>query len=194
VVRGFAQAEVQGGDSNTWQAYELRVVADVAPKTAKFKVGDIVGRADGYMPEQRMRIIEVVNNDNFTVEWLAAGNGSTHRWRAHEFELVTPASTIAIVCLIENGQPKPATPPFVHTSVDGAATEAKRLAGVHKGQQFGVFALTGEVAFVEKTYEHEWQRQAADGRTFAAALTLNRQVGINHDAALSLACDFARAA
>ncbi|RVO41329.1 hypothetical protein CN093_08675 [Sinorhizobium meliloti] len=57
----------------------------------KFKVGDIVKRSGNYAPHQRMRVVEVVNPDSFTVEWLDGGPGSTHGWRAYELELATVA-------------------------------------------------------------------------------------------------------
>lgn len=54
-----------------------------------------------------------------------------------------PATTTqpAIVCLIENGQPKPATRPFVHANRGAASAEAARLANVNRGQEFGVYVL-----------------------------------------------------
>ncbi|MBZ9922412.1 hypothetical protein LB579_32630, partial [Mesorhizobium sp. BR1-1-7] len=82
-------------------------------------------------------------------------------------DIVRKHSGTAIVCLLENGQPKPSTLPFVHSSRSAAATEANRLAGVHKGKEFGVYECV-DVKKVEKTYEHEWQRLAAGGSKIPA--------------------------
>jgi len=86
--------------------------------------------------------------------------------------------TPSIVCLIENGQPLPASRPYVHATTESAATEAKRMAGIHKGQEFGVFALTGETEKVAKAYAHEWQRLAANDDFEGAASALASQTGI----------------
>lgn len=88
----------------------------------------------------------------------------------------------AIVALIEDGQPKPATRPFVHDSVEAATAEAERLAAKHKGQEFGVYELV-HTAKEAKVYEHEWQRLAADGHYFSAANMLTKSSGISYDAA-----------
>ncbi len=52
-----------------------------------------------------------------------------------------PASTPAIVALIEGGQPKPSDHPKVHKSEQAATDEAERLAVKYPGQKFGVFVL-----------------------------------------------------
>lgn len=52
-----------------------------------------------------------------------------------------PASTPAIVALIEGGQPKPSEQPKVHKSEQAATDEAERLAVKYPGQKFGVFVL-----------------------------------------------------
>ena len=83
----------------------------------------------------------------------------------------------AIVCLLENGKPKPATEPFVHGDAKTASTEASRLANVHKGKEFGVYTL-GEVRKVEKTFEHEWQRLAYGGRKIEAIRELRGKTGL----------------
>ncbi|QIG68689.1 hypothetical protein EVB67_039 [Rhizobium phage RHph_TM3_3_14B] len=139
---------------------------DAAPTGPKFKVGDVVKRSGNFAPpHHRLRITEVINDDDYTAEWLVGGPGSTHNWRAYEFELITPP---AIVALIENGQPKPATRPFVHATEEAAKREADRLAGVHKGQQFGVYVLTTTSQEAAPVYKHEWQRLAAKGEKIAA--------------------------
>ena len=56
----------------------------------------------------------------------------------------------AIVALIEDGQPLPATNPKVHRNKGRALTEADRLAVKYPNQQFGVFELVAKrVASVE---------------------------------------------
>lgn len=100
------------------------------------------------------------------------GPGSIDNWRGYEFELVSPAPTNpAIVCLIENGQPKPSTYPHVHSDEGAASKEASRLASVHKGQKFGVYVLTQTVS-EEKVYAHEWQRLAIKGDKIPAIKAL----------------------
>lgn len=58
---------------------------------SKFKVGDIVKRAHGWAPGRLMRVTEVISDDDFTVEWLDGGRGSTHHWHAYELELAQPS-------------------------------------------------------------------------------------------------------
>ena len=100
-------------------------------------------------------------------------------WRPGSyFRLVSPAPATAIVALIEDGQPKPATRPYVHATEASASTEAKRLAGLHKGKQFGVFVLTTAAEEAKPTYSHEWQRLAADGQKIAAIKELRSLTGM----------------
>lgn len=99
-------------------------------------------------------------------------------------DIVRKHSGTAIVCLIENGQPKPSTLPFVHLNKDAAATEANRLAGIHQGKEFGVYACV-DVAKVERVYEHEWQRLAARGSKIPAIKALRDMAGIDLAAAKS---------
>ncbi len=93
-------------------------------------------------------------------------------------ELASPTAANAIVCLIKNGQPKPAAIPHVHDTVEAARVEATRLANKYKGDKFGVYVLNGEPAFVEKTYIHEWQRQAVNGNKIGAIRELRERTGI----------------
>lgn len=83
----------------------------------------------------------------------------------------------AIVAVLENGQPRPATRPYVHATASAAETEASRLARTNPGKEFGVYTL-GTVAKVEKTYDHEWQWLAAGGDTKEAARKLKEAAGI----------------
>jgi hypothetical protein len=89
-----------------------------------------------------------------------------------------PVAKPAIVALIENGQPKPSTLPFVHANETLAAKEAARLAGVHKGQEFGVYVLTQKVSEPAPSYKHEWQRFAAKGEKLSAIKELRSVTGL----------------
>lgn len=97
--------------------------------------------------------------------------------RLVDLELIQPtATTRSIVCLIENGQPKPADQPHVHTTRSDAEREATRLAGKHKGKEFGVFELVTTKREAAPVYAHEWQRLAAEGRRIDA-IKLYRETG-----------------
>jgi len=218
----------------------------------KFKVGDIVKRTGNGLTHQRLRITEVINDNNYTAEWVVGGPGSTRGWKAHEFELAdqpkfkvgdlvrntqvpeagvgvvesvkpeggyavnykdtwyrvchdtdetmvaasaTPVatSTPAIVALIENGQPKPADRPHVHPSRGAACNEADRLARKYPGKEFGVYELVDTRQVAKPTYQHEWQRLAADGRFFGA-LTELRNLGVAGSGAYRIVADFMKAA
>ena len=91
---------------------------------------------------------------------------------------VEPVAKPAIVALIENGQPKPSVAPFVHANETLAAKEATRLAGVHKGQEFGVYVLTQKVSEPAPSYKHEWQRFAAKGEKISAIKELRSVTGL----------------
>ncbi|MBY3263835.1 hypothetical protein HFO15_19605 [Rhizobium laguerreae] len=109
---------------------------------AKFKVGDRVRAKETSGGRSILIGDEVVltSVDGDYVKFENPRNGRTDGWQAYRFELVTP-STPAIVALIENGKPKPATRPVVHASQEAATAEAGRLALLHPGQEFGVFVL-----------------------------------------------------
>lgn len=96
---------------------------------------------------------------------------------------VEPVAKPAIVALIESGQPKPSVLPFVHANETLAAKEAKRLAGVHKGQEFGVYMLTQKVSEPAPSYKHEWQRFAAKGEKISAIKELRSVTGLGLRAA-----------
>ncbi|MEB2845889.1 hypothetical protein [Endobacterium cereale] len=162
--------EPKAGNDNGGVANLIGKSKTVQVTRPKFKVGDIVRRSNNYSLGRQLRIKEVINDDNYTAVWTDGGPGSTHGWRAHEFELVTPTPTTnpAIVCLIENGQPKPSTTPHIHADEAKAGKEAARLAGVYKGKEFGVFVLTSSTSQPAPVYKHEWQRQAAAGNKIGA--------------------------
>jgi hypothetical protein len=145
----------------------------VAASKPKFKVGDRVRSVEN--GRTRGLIGEVIDFDGSIVPYLIRFDGFTeghgasdNEWWLQASEVDVPTSITAIVALIEDGQPKPATRPYVHTSEEAAATEAKRLAGIHKGKQFGVFVLTTTAEEAKPAYRHEWQRLAADGQKIAA--------------------------
>jgi len=103
----------------------------------------------------------------------------------NDFELAAAPSP-AIVAVIEKCQPLPATRPYVHADRTAAETEAKRLAGIHKGKEFGVYEYVSSVKFAEKfekTYEHEWQRLAAGGERITAICKLRDAAGLHYDTA-----------
>src|SRR5690606_8250756 len=88
--------------------------------------------------------------------------------------------TPAIVCLVENGQPKPSTCPQVHPGHDAASTEAARLANAYPGKEFAVYEYkrSAKVEVVRHTYDHEWQRLAAKGEKIAAIKELRSITGL----------------
>lgn len=94
-----------------------------------------------------------------------------------------PVAKPAIVALIESGQPKPSAAPHVHANETLAAKEAARLAGVHKGQEFGVYVLTQKASEPAPSYKHEWQRFAAKGEKTSAIKELRSVTGLGLRAA-----------
>ncbi len=117
----------------------------------KFKVGDRVKVTTSRHGESQLGKTGVVINDNYrggdlTIEIrydTPMPSGLDHnQYSVSDLELVAaPASTPAIVALIENGTAKPSTRPKVHSDQASATTEAERLALEFPGQQFGVFVL-----------------------------------------------------
>lgn len=144
-----------------------------APVQPKFKVGDRVRPSHG-LSKSTATVTNVIGNQ-ISVKWNDGAIGSTNGWTAGELDLVTAP---AIVALIENGQPKPSSMPHVHATEADAAKEAARLAGKHKGQQFGVFVLTTTSQEAAPTYRHEWQRLAAKGEKIAAIKELRSITGL----------------
>jgi len=157
-------------------------VADVPVAKPKFKVGDRVlvtcNKTNGGYPIDEYIIGKVYNVTAIVADLngndAALLNGHSQYLKRNQFTLVESA----IVCLIDNSHPLPATRPRLHDSVEAADKEAARLAGVHRGQEFGVFAMTGAPHKVEKTYEHEWQRLAANGETAQARQKLQDISGL----------------
>lgn len=136
----------------------------------KFKVGDRV-RTKGW---SRFYEIGKVSDTHIWVK-LFDGTLSREATEGRDFEF-EPVPSPAIVALIENGQPLPSHRPFVHPDREAATKEARRLAGKHKGQEFGVYELVGTER-VAKVYEHEWQRLAAGGQKVAAIKEVRTATG-----------------
>lgn len=129
---------------------------------------------------------------DIVAEWPSDSDDTTNGvWRSTSFFLDVPDTTTpCIVALIENGQPKPATHPYVHPSRNKAEAEAARLARKHKGREFGVYEL---VVTKQERPEHEWQRLALDGQTINAVKKLREIAGMSLRAAKA-AVDDCRAA
>lgn len=148
----------------------------------KFKVGDRVRILDGcpYILTESQLTGEIIGRTTKTRgDWKVHldNYGSSLGFYERELSFAAPTTT-AIVALIEDGQPKPADRPYVHRTEEAAAQEAKRLAGLHKGKQFGVFVLTTTAAEAKPVYRHEWQRLAADGRKIDAIKELRSLTGM----------------
>ncbi|RWO08201.1 hypothetical protein [Mesorhizobium sp.] len=166
-----------------WQ--DAPVVAE-----AKFKVGDLVKFRDDYGTDARGKEATVIDvpPSSWGIQVRQVGNRSVSTESPSSLVpiLATTMADIvrkhasegtAIVALIENGQPKPSTLPFVHANRNAAETEATRLAGIHKGQEFGVYELV-DVKKVDRTYDQEWQRLAVGGQVIAAIKELRSNTGL----------------
>ena len=123
----------------------------------------------------------------------------TSRVTAHINNFNRP-TTPAIVCLIEDGQPKPSTYPHVHPSRGHAGDEAARLARKHPGQEFGVYELVDTRQVAKPVYQHEWQRLAVCRQTppwrrdGMAAELLMKMSGVDSETAFSAVRAFRKAA
>jgi hypothetical protein len=153
-----------------------------APKTGetkpKFKVGDRVRVVkDGYREGGGSGHTTEIGAQVTLTRWCDRFRSTTGQdFYEHEIELVAP-STPAIVCLIEHGQPKPATRPYVHADRASAEREAARLAKMNTGQEFGVYELVS-TAKEAKVHDHEWQRLAVGGEKISAIKELRSGTGL----------------
>lgn len=143
-------------------------VPQPAKAEPKFKVGDRIRH-------KRLAYVGGVTRVNsegnsVRVKW-DNGMEATDPFDSVELLVTTPP---CIVAMIEHGQPKPATRPFVHPNRDAATKEADRLAGIHKGKDFGVYELVDTRKVEAPKYEHEWQRLAVAGRKIDAIKELRR--------------------
>lgn len=158
-------------------AAQPATIANDNAAPAKFKVGDRVFAKFAEISGNGT-IIRVDDHD-VTMPYLVDIDGKTSIWCYAEDVTGQQAPTpTAIVALIEDGQPKPSARPFVHATVESATTEASRLAGKHKGQQFGVYVLTTTSQEAAPTYKHEWQRLAAKGEKINAIKELRAVTGM----------------
>lgn len=153
----------------------------------KFKVGDRVTLARSFSGAANVGSTATVGPkgmyDTFVdVVWDKNGL-SNGQWDGgyypsyFDLALDTPSNP-AIVCLIEDGQPKPSRYPHVHADEGAASKEAARLASVYKGQKFGVYVLTQTVS-EEKIYAHEWQNLAANGNKIGAIKALRELASLD---------------
>lgn len=172
------------------------VVLELPACKPKFKVGDRVVATRTYADITAGTEYEVVEVDEYDegMPVRVVDNVGDRYWLYDDaFRIVAPATT-AIVCKIDNGQPLPASRPAVHATVEAADAEAKRLANLHAGHEFGVYALTGATHKVARVYEHEWQRLAADGHDNAAAAKLMKLAVIGAGPAVTAVRSFIAAA
>ncbi|MEV4606153.1 hypothetical protein MRBLMR1_001093 [Neorhizobium sp. LMR1-1-1.1] len=117
---------------------------DNAAAKPKFKVGDRVRIVRARLSHKKPHIGDefVIQRETYKVDGEKTWGGEgAHGCVWLESELELAPSTLAIVALIENGQPKPATKPKIHADQASATAEAERLALAYPGQQFGVFIL-----------------------------------------------------
>ncbi|KEA07517.1 hypothetical protein [Rhizobium rhizogenes] len=139
----FIKGEVSQLDIiSLWQD-EPAVVATVTNTTPpKFKVGNRVRFKNTYLSKQ-VRGVEatVIAINPWGVQIDSGSTIGVSTENPQSIELIPDPQPSAIVALIENDQPKPATRPVIHASQADATKEAERLALLHAGQEFGVFVL-----------------------------------------------------
>jgi ribosomal protein L7/L12 len=174
---GYADGHRDAVDLIAEWVDEPATIAKDNAAPAKFKVGD---RVTGTAPGRGIitgKIVQVdIHDDDMTYSVLP--DGSEYPLWAYNNTIELVSSPTAIVALIEDGVAKPATRPVVHTTEEAAKREADRLAGIHKGQQFGVYVLSAASQEEKPTYEHEWQRLAADGKKINAIKELRSITGM----------------
>lgn len=187
--------------------YRLEPIVEqamAAASTPKFKVGDRVVYRNYMGGEDCYGTVAKLKGDFIYAEDWSVGI-SRGDLSANKLELVEPNPSIfafsdgrlvikagtftcssptkpAIVCLIENGQPRPSDEPHVHADRASAAAEASRLAKKHTGKRFGVYEL---VHAAKEEPEHEWQRLAVAGRKLDAIRELRQLSGIGFGPALT---------
>lgn len=88
--------------------------------------------------------------------------GTDKWWIAAEHVTPYTHTPTAIVCLLEDGEPRPSVKPYVHASEEAATKEAERLSLMHIGQEFGVFVLT------EKRVAEAYEETVTKHRSVAA--------------------------
>jgi hypothetical protein len=178
IAEWIDEPAVAGNDNGPFASLIGKTVTVQLAKP-KFKVGDrvrcVVADDCSFLTFGREYIVNSFDGDYVNAYW---DNGKTGGMDKSRFVLVTTIQPTAIVALIEDGQPKPASRPYVHASEASAREEADRLASVHKGQQFGVYVLTTTSQEAAPTYKHEWQRLAAKGEKINAIKELRGITGL----------------
>lgn len=134
-------------------------IEPIEPEQKLLNVGDKVriSRESKYLPGEIARIRDVDPDDP---EETYCCEGTDNWWIAAEH--VTPYIESAIVCLLEDGEPRPSVKPYVHASEESATKEAERLSLMHIGQEFGVFVLT------EKRVAEAYEETVTKHRSVAA--------------------------
>lgn len=119
----------------------------------KFKAGDLVEYTDGQPGQRTIKCVKTTYDDGTpflcderAYDYVSGG------WDLERDIRLVAASGHCIVALTKNGQPLPATRPYIHNSVQAAIEEAERLARNNPGQEFVVYQrVAGRVA--EVSYE-----------------------------------------
>lgn len=135
-----------------------------------FKVGDrVIHKSEVANGIFDPGVVTSIEDGEVKVDWQKYSSGWTISvGSAAAFLDHLEQNTPTIVCLIENGQPKPAGRPHVHPSRGHAGDEAARLARKYPGKEFGVYELVSTIQEAKPTYQHEWQRLAAGGERVPA--------------------------
>ncbi|QFT69673.1 hypothetical protein FIU93_23010 [Labrenzia sp. THAF35] len=131
----------------------------IEPEQGLLKRGDkvCISLDSKYLPGEIARIRDVDPDDPEETYFC---EGTDRWWIAAKH--VTPYIDASIVCLLEDGEPRPSVKPFVHASEESATKEAERLSLMHIGQEFGVFVLT------EKRVAEAYEETVTKHRSVAA--------------------------
>lgn len=160
----------------------------------KFKVGDRV-LATGEAPSgETGTVVDYDSSDNtYFVKfdtWTEGHGYDDKHWWVEAENITFATSNTAIVAKLTNGEPRPSLRPYVHANVESAKAEAQRLADMTPGTEFAVYERV-DIRKVEKKYDHEWQRLAANGNRDEAAEELHRLTGMRHSDARMVADRYA---
>lgn len=119
---------------------------DAAAKP-KFKVGDRVNTSGGFSFDPAIGTVASVDADEESEDYYLVDVDGEGNWGYYERELtaITPTNT-AIVCVLRDGKPLPASHPHVHHSVEEAKAEAERLARLKPGDTFAVYERVSSVS------------------------------------------------
>lgn len=141
-------------------AIYFREIEPIEPEQKLLSVGDKVriSRDSKYLPGEIARIHDVDPDEPGSTYLCCIGTDIS--WI--DAEHVTPYVEASIVCLLEDGEPRPSVKPYVHASEESATKEAERLSLMHIGQEFGVFVLT------EKRVAEAYEETVTKHRSVAA--------------------------